>query len=184
MITRIPVFGVLVLAAAVLSGCTQANPTDTLARAEAAPQASHPELEFFNGISATLEIEMSSPPENIGDTANQRALPTATIKSLALKAQVVEGDPPKGRELTGKELQGVAFQGATIQLRGEGGVTVTHQAANGQAFTVQELLKAVEDTERQSRPSSEWFGGVDMHHVYFEGIAEGEDGVWDIQWGS
>ena len=61
---------------------------------------------------------------------------------------------------------------------------VVHQAANGQAFTVEELLKAVEDTERQSRPNSEWFGGVDMHHVYFEGIAEAEDGVWDIQWGS
>ena len=130
MIKGIPAFGVLLLAAAVLSGCTEANPTDTVARVEAAPQSSHPELEFFNGLSATLEIELSSPPENIGETANQRALPTATITSLKLKPEVLEGDPPKGRELTEQELQRVAFNGATIRLRGEGDVTVTHHAAH------------------------------------------------------
>ena len=184
LIKRIAAFGLLLLAAAVLSSCTEANPTGTVTRVEAAPQSSHPELEFFNGLSATLEIELSSPPENIGETANQRALPTATITSLKLKPEVLEGDPPKGRELTEQELQRVAFNGATIRLRGEGDVTVTHQAADGKAFTVKELLQAVEDTERQSRPNSEWFGGVDMHHVYFEGIAEGDNGVWDIQWGS
>ena len=50
MIKGIPAFGVLLLAAAVLSGCTEANPTGTVARVEAAPQSSHPELEFFNGL--------------------------------------------------------------------------------------------------------------------------------------
>ena len=32
--------------------------------------------------------------------------------------------------------------------------------------------------------NSEWFGGVDVHHVFFEGIHLADDGVWDIYWGS
>jgi len=25
---------------------------------------------------------------------------------------------------------------------------------------------------------------VDVHHIYFEGIHESDDGVWEIEWGS
>jgi hypothetical protein len=31
---------------------------------------------------------------------------------------------------------------------------------------------------------SEWFGGVDVHHVFFEGLHEDVDGVWVANWGS
>ena len=31
---------------------------------------------------------------------------------------------------------------------------------------------------------SEWFDGVDVHHVFFEGIHQDSDGVWEIYWGS
>jgi hypothetical protein len=29
-----------------------------------------------------------------------------------------------------------------------------------------------------------WLGGVDVHHVFFEGIKLGDDGVWGTGWGS
>ncbi len=51
-------------------------------------------------------------------------------------------------------------------------------------FTVRELLQAVEDTERQTRGKSDWFDGVDIHHVYFEGLHEEEPGIHTIYWGS
>lgn len=39
-------------------------------------------------------------------------------------------------------------------------------------------------TGYRTRGESEWFGGADVHHVFFEGIRpEGED-VWRIGWGS
>jgi len=35
---------------------------------------------------------------------------------------------------------------------------------------VQELLRAVELTEQKTRENTEWFGGIDVHHMYFEGL--------------
>ena len=179
----------MLAAGLILLSCMKANPPAAAPQSGAAPRASHPELDFFNKISARLEIEMSAPPEFIENTADLRATPTSTITSLKLQAVIVDRDStsPKGiaaRELTAQELHAIAFDGARIELRGEGGVTVSYQAPNGQSFSVQDLLKAVEDTERQSRPNSEWFGGVDVHHIYFEGIHESGAGVWEIQWGS
>ncbi|MGA9520488.1 MAG: hypothetical protein WBV82_03435 [Myxococcaceae bacterium] len=71
-----------------------------------------------------------------------------------------------------------------IRLRGEAGDPVEHRAPNGKHFTVRELVKAVEETERQSRSRSNWLGGIDVHHVYFEGIHPENDGTWSIAWGS
>ena len=146
--------------------------------------AAHPELEFFNSLSATLEIELTAPPEKIENTANLRAAPGAKISSVKLNAEVATGEPPAFRSLSPEELKSVAFRAARIQLRGAGGIPVEHQATNGVQFTVQDMLDAVEETERQTREKSEWFGGMDIHHIYFEGIHPASDGVWDIEWGS
>lgn len=145
---------------------------------------SHPELEFFNSLSGKLEIELTAPTERIGNLENVRATPDAQIKSLTLAAEVFNRQTDTFRDLTDEERQSVAFQAPQITLRGEGGGAVTHDAPNGEFFTVQALLNAVAATERQTRDDSEWFGGVDVHHVFFEGIVEGEDGVWEIYWGS
>ena len=47
-----------------------------------------------------------------------------------------------------------------------------------------DLLRAIEETERQTRGQSKWFDGVDVHHCFFEGIALADDGTWSIHWGS
>jgi hypothetical protein len=39
-------------------------------------------------------------------------------------------------------------------------------------------------TERQTRADSDWLDGVDVHHVYFEGLSGGTGGIWEINWGS
>ena len=41
--------------------------------------------------------------------------------------------------------------------------------ANG--WRVRDVMTAVLELERYARPCSEWFGGVDAHHTYFEGVA-------------
>ena len=61
---------------------------------------------------------------------------------------------------------------------------IEHAPADGLTFTVRDLAKAVEETERHARGDTEWFGGVDVHHRFFEGIRMDEAGVWHISWGS
>ena len=52
-------------------------------------------------------------------------------------------------------------------------------------FTVGEVVKAVEKFERIDRPKSKWFGGVDCHHVFFEGLfPNAEKTAFCIFWGS
>jgi len=59
---------------------------------------------------------------------------------------------------------------------------VVHRAPSAGAFTVRDLLAAVEETERRTRAQSEWFGGVDIHHCFFQGIEVDDQGVWRISW--
>lgn len=147
--------------------------------------SSHPELKFFNSLSGKLEIQLDAPAKPIGKLQNLQAAPEARVIRLSLQAEVFVPETKEFRPLTSAELNGVAFRGGSIRLRGEGAhETVLHTAANGSYFTVAELLRAVEETERQSRAQAEWFGGVDVHHVFFEGIEPGEDNVWEICWGS
>jgi hypothetical protein len=146
---------------------------------------SHPELEFFNSLSGKLEIELDLPAEPIAkDLLNLRASPNARIVRLELRAEVFNPDTEEFRPLTAAELDALAFRANSIPLRSEDGEVILHAAPNGSHFTVRELLRAVEETERRTRANSEWFGGVDVHHLYFEGIHPGEDDVWEIYWGS
>ena len=144
---------------------------------------SHPELAFFNNLSGKLKIELTEPPERVGNLSNERAPADAEIKSISLNLEVFNQDDETFRALTKEELATIAFHGASIVLQSEDGEEVSHNAPNGESFTVADLAKAVEETERQTRGDSEWLGGIDVHHVYFEGLEE-EDGVWLICWGS
>ena len=161
---------------------------------ESAPPPVSPSLavptvyfEFFNNLSGKLEIDLSKPAEKIGRLSNERAPAEAKIRSLKLAAEVYENDDV--RPLTDEELKLKVFEAPTIRLRGEADhpdAVVEHAAPDGRGFTVRQLLTAVEETERQTRGRSEWFGGVDISHVYFEGLepAETGDGSWQILWGS
>jgi hypothetical protein len=83
----------------------------------------------------------------------------------------------------------IGYNKPTIKVQShasiEMGRVVKHTAPNGKCFTNEDLIKVVEETERQTRGDSEWFGGVDCHHVYFEGIHFDDDSdVGTICWGS
>ena len=52
-------------------------------------------------------------------------------------------------------------------------------------FTVAEVVALIVEFERIDRPKSQWFGGVDCHHVFFEGLRPNSDGdAFRISWGS
>ena len=51
-------------------------------------------------------------------------------------------------------------------------------------FTVQEMADIILDFEKMDRPKTRWFGGIDAHHIFFEGIEKNTDGSYRICWGS
>ncbi len=143
------------------------------------------DLGFFNRVAGHLEIELSVPAQPMSpNLINLQASAGAKVVTLKLVPEIYEQATEDFRALTADELDSVAFRSPEIRLRGESGRVVSHQAPNGAFFTVRELLHVVEETERQTRDDTEWFGGVDVHHIFFEGIHKGTDGTWDIWWGS
>jgi hypothetical protein len=142
-------------------------------------------LAFFNSLSGRLDIQLTESPSPITDSLyNLAAPPTARIASVELRLDAFEEDKGDFRPLTEDEWNRVAFRDSTIQLRGAGERVVEHRASNGRWFSTRELAKAIEETERQTRGYSNWFGGIDVHHVFFQGIELGDDGVWSTSWGS
>ena len=142
-------------------------------------------LAFFNSLSGRLDIKLTESPSPITDKLYNLAAPsTARIASIELRLDVFEEDIGNFRLLTDEEWNRVVFRDSTIHIRGAGDRVVEHRAPNGKWFTTRELAAAIEETERQTRGYSEWFGGIDVHHIFFQGIDVGEDGVWSTSWGS
>lgn len=140
-------------------------------------------LEFFRELSGRLEIALSEPTHAITPKLmNQAAPPTAKIVSLRFEAEVFDDDEP--RPLTEEELDRVVLVANNIRLRdAETRSTIEHLAPDGLKFTVRDMIDVVERSELAFRQKSDWFGGVDVHHVFFEGMEE-VDGAWEIHWGS
>ena len=56
-------------------------------------------------------------------------------------------------------------------------------------FTCQEIINNIIKFEKIDRSKSKWFGGIDCHHVFFEGIRlvnpdVGQEKKYRISWGS
>lgn len=154
--------------------------------------AQSPGFDLFNGLTGTITVETSEPPERIGQLWNLKSTPTAQLVDVKWKHPDVyqpDNDHEPFRPLTEEELGLVVLDEETIRvnsfacLPGPGAI-VEHRAPNGKNFTIRDMIAVVEETERQTRGDTEWFGGIDVHHIFFEGMKKGEDGVWTLQWGS
>lgn len=145
-------------------------------------------LDWFNALTGRLEIVLTEPAKPVAESlpGNLAAAPTARIASLALKLGVVD-DPDdldaEPRELTEAEWTRVVLRVPRVRIGNDVGV-VEHVAPDGATFSARDLVRAIEETERRTRPRSEWLGGIDVHHVYFEGMDLDSDGAWFIGWGS
>ncbi len=142
-------------------------------------------FEFFNNLTGKLEIELTEPAEHYGNMANLAAKPSAKLVDVRFHPEVFDEDEQqKFRDLTEAEWQLEIFRESSIRLRGLSEDVVEHKAPNGRSFTVKEMFTAIEETERRTRGNSEWLGGIDVHHRFFEGIYQDENGDWEISWGS
>ena len=130
-------------------------------------------LKEFNDIysGSILEIELSKKRKKISkNLLNEKAPPDALIKNLTLVPI----------ELPSKE---VVLKCKTLKIRGRSGEIIEHKCNH---FTAADLIKAIEKTECLTRSDTEWFGGIDVHHIYFEGLHKDPSNpdVYDVYWGS
>lgn len=133
------------------------------------------ELVNFNQVLGLLHIEFE----------DLRAKTKKTkIKSVKLEPHILDLTLNDHAALTEAQLNSIAYRHSTINLVGLAGVPVLHKAPNGKHFSCRDLLDAVEETERQTRDKTDWFGGVDAHHIFYEGIDLVRPGLWRIMWGS
>ena len=71
-----------------------------------------------------------------------------------------------------------------IVLRSHG-QRVSHKAPNRKSFTVGDLVEVIRLTELKTRGNSAWFDGVDVHHIFFEGLSwSDEHDAYEVHWGS
>lgn len=141
--------------------------------------------QFRTVIGGELHIELTKAPSARACMPKYTvfAEPDAKIKKVRLEAYRYDEDYER-ISLTRKELSVPIIRRKRITLIGEAGIPIKHEAPNGEYFTVGNVLKAVEKTERLTRKDAEWFGGIDCHHIYFEGIRPKGRGVYTISWGS
>jgi hypothetical protein len=109
------------------------------------------------------------------------------------KVEVLEREHNRFRPITDAEWNSIAYDAPEIKLSDsdDSPFYQTFTAPNGKNFTVRELVQVVEKYEQGARNREfeddyEWeaFDGIDNHHIYFEGLKGGKDGVWYIFWGS
>ncbi len=89
--------------------------------------------------------------------------------------------------LTDEELNTIEYPFDTITLIFNSQSVNYEHAYNSNStdgFTVRRLFDIVLDFENQTRPLTCFLGGIDVHHIYFEGLRKMEDGKYRVMWGS
>jgi hypothetical protein len=125
-----------------------------------------------NKLCGELHVETTQEPYFVAGLLNRFEQPGTKVVECKMADPIrmfVDGD---FKDLTPTEKTYVACNGTTpfgpsIAFYGH---EATHEASNGKWLTVMEFLDAVGKHETATRGSSDWFGGVDTHHVCFEGV--------------
>ena len=153
-------------------------------------------FEFFNRVSGTISVETSEEPERIGQLYNLKSTPTAKLLDVTWEPNLYQpdNDDEPFRDLTDAEWEQVVFDcpkitlGCSISDYCGASETTEHQAPKGKNFTVRDMVKAVCENQKKTRGATDWFGGIDVHHIFFEGIRLPSvitaDSVGTISWGS
>jgi hypothetical protein len=145
-------------------------------------------IPLINKLSFVLQVEVVE-----ADLSRQPTLPNimmtraSRIGAVSIdKAGVNLYDKESGdfTPLTHAQLDQVAYDQPEITFTSETKPSFTVNAPAGKScFTVNDILDAIAAFEQYDRPSTDWFGGPDCHHVFFEGMHVTPEG-WYIAWGS
>ena len=161
----------------------------------------------FNNISTTLCIDTCEEPVKRGPPLNRFESKDSKIKSMEFSNySFYDSETGNFADLTEEDLLDVAYADKTITIESKRYISdfsnpgpwngdfsnveiadstkMEFTAKNEEYFTFQELLDNILIFEKEDRPKTLWFGGIDCHHRFFEGIHIQENGSFRISWGS
>ena len=129
----------------------------------------------------SLCFDMSEPSLPLKPLLNHRETPNSNIVSLT-HSTISIFDEGEGVDLTDEELNQPGFIGAQITLC-DTDTKISYKNEKGY-FTILELVEVIVEFEKVARTKTTWFGGIDTHHIYFEGVTPCSDEGWYTHWGS
>ncbi len=137
------------------------------------------------GFGGSLNIEVTEPLLSI--SLNEYATPTAQLESITFEGNTFDGEDI--HEVTEEQLAETAFDHPEINLvwqpaPGRDYLVCHRDAPNGTHFTLQDIVDTIVGAETLFRPHSEWFGGIDTSHTFFEGFTQHGEHTFSIFWGS
>ena len=148
----------------------------------------------LSSTSFTLDISTTYTLPQYGLLMNRFEMPDSKIVSLSASTpERYDETLDECFELTNAELREPGFFGKTLSLESvwmdkkNRIVDETHMSFTNRKgyFTVQEVIRKVESFEKEDRPKTKWFGGIDCHHVFFEGLRPNKTGsAFVVCWGS
>lgn len=142
-----------------------------------AERASH-SVDVLGDLSVTLDIAFhdgASARAPISDNLlNERIEPGAAIRSIGWNPPMVhDGDDEHDSMRDYEEADGALLVATKCKYivvaprRSEGAKGRIYRRNDG-VWLVRDILCAVLDTERHVRSQTEWFGGIDAHHVFLD----------------
>ena len=130
-------------------------------------------------ISTTLDIELDESPYTRGNLSNLFAKPTSKITSMKWsEISLYDNDEDTHKPLSDSDFAIIGYNKGIIKIN-----EYTYEKEKG-FFTIGELFDVILDAEKKIRQNSEWFGGIDVHHIFFEGLWKQKNGTFKIGWGS
>jgi hypothetical protein len=138
--------------------------------------------EELNSLRGILRIKIDEVDTSLTLCKNRFAKKSAKIKSLHL-----EGIPEEEGHIIYPydEITLVFIYHITKNDEKIKDISCDIKYVNNGGFSKKKLLECVQDFEEATRPMTVWFGGVDVHHKFLEGLKkqDGENRYW-LSWGS
>ena len=145
-------------------------------------------VDVLRDMSVSLDIKFhdKSARKPIGNLLNERVDESATIKSIGWSEPFVmerDDDGKDGwfadpRDYTEADGQRLVVANCKYLLvvpdRPSASHSRMYRRDNG-VWCVSDVMCAILDTERHVRPQTEWFGGIDAHHVMMDGVEFSKD---------
>ena len=151
--------------------------------------------EYMNNLSFILNVATTNTSPQRGVLLNRFEEPDSRITGMHAGAVTLyDRNDEEMYEQTARDLSQAGFYGDKVTFFSQwvdrtGKVVDTTKRTYSNKkhyFTAEEMIDNIVKFERVDRPKSSWFGGVDCHHVFFDGLRPDKKlkGAYHICWGS
>ena len=149
---------------------------------------------FMNDLSFVLNFKTSNTVPQRGYLMNRFEKPDSVIQSIS-HTPIAKYNTSRREleELRPTELKKPGFQGDTMTIksvyRDDSGAVIKRTMktfkTSKKFFTIEQVVSNIVKFEMEDRPKTNWFGGIDAHHVFFEGIyRNSKTDTYSVNWGS